>query len=721
MDYIAENGIRFTRAYTPNPVCSPARVSLMTGRFPGYFNDAEGNQARENAGSMRIPQVSEEVLNTTLTSYLKEAGYELLYGGKEHLPPSLSPESLGFKDISNNEREILASEVAKVIKSERDKPYFMVVSLINPHDICYMAIRDFSEPDNTILLNGLTEIEMLDSALQIPDQVSKEEFFTKYCPPLPPNIEPQKEEPKAIMSLLTRREFKIKARNGYSDEQWRMHRYAYARLTEDVDSQIQIILDALKESGKEKETLVIFSSDHGDMDAAHRMEHKTALYEEAANIPFMAMWKGHIPPGQVDETHLVSSGLDLLPTVCDYTGIPGKSDPRGKSLRPLFEGKSVNWRRTLGVESEIGRMVVSEEGFKYIRYDAVGTEERLHDLNQDPYETRHFTNEDQYVETMNELRKAFEEDWFPENNTRLELDFSSYPSVNLSNDEVQMKVYLPDAENGLYRGTRFDWSGVIGSVHYKGHEYFGYWKDTHDPMFHEDLSGPVEGFIEPELGYDEAEAGEGFIRLGVGILEKAREPEYNWRETYKILDHGKWKTEHGKDWIAFTQKIESDFGFGYLYSKTIKLNKVGFTIEHKLQNTGTKAIETDQFNHNFFMIDSEPSGTAFKVSFPFAISTGNDLKGYLEIKDNHLAFIKDVVNNSVFVELEGYGEEVKDHQVTVVNQKSGAGVTFSVDKPLHRMVFWACETTLSPENSIWISVEPGAEEHWTSVYRLFEE
>lgn len=46
MDYIAENGIRFTRAYSPNPVCSPSRVSLMTGRFPGYFNDKDGNQAR---------------------------------------------------------------------------------------------------------------------------------------------------------------------------------------------------------------------------------------------------------------------------------------------------------------------------------------------------------------------------------------------------------------------------------------------------------------------------------------------------------------------------------------------------------------------------------------------------------------------------------------------------------------------------------------------------
>ena len=74
------------------------------------------------------------------------------------------------------------------------------------------------------------------------------------------------------------------------------------------------------------------------------------------------------------------------------------------------------------------------------------------------------------------------------------VNLDQYPSVDISNGTVQMKVYLPDADKGLYRATRFDWSGIIGSVQYKDHEYFGYWKDTHDPMIHEDLAGPVEGF-----------------------------------------------------------------------------------------------------------------------------------------------------------------------------------------------------------------------------------
>ncbi|MCY1723475.1 sulfatase-like hydrolase/transferase [Prolixibacteraceae bacterium Z1-6] len=415
MDYIATNGIRFTRAYTTNPVCSPARVSLMTGRFPGYFNDKNGEQTRENAGAMKIPEVSENVKSTTIAAYLKKAGYDLVFGGKEHLPPSLSPTALGFVDITNNERDVLAQEAAKYIKKEHEKPYFMVVSLINPHDICYMAIRDFAETEQSkrILQTGKTEIETLDKALELPEGIEQEFFFAEYCPPLPPNFEPQEDEALAIGSLLERRSFRKNARENYTEEQWRMHRWAYARLTEMVDKQIQVILDAVKESGQEENTLIIFSSDHGDNDSSHRMEHKTVLYEESANIPFAAMWKGHIPKGQVDTISLISNGLDLLPTVCDYAGIKGEVDPRGRSLKPLFEGKNIDWRETLAVEGEISRMVVNEDGYKYVRYDAVGMEERLMDLNIDPFETTHFTNDESHSDVLSKLRKSFEEEWFP--------------------------------------------------------------------------------------------------------------------------------------------------------------------------------------------------------------------------------------------------------------------------------------------------------------------
>ena len=414
MDYIAENGIRFTRAYAANPVCAPARLSLMTGRFPGYFKDSKGNPVRENGAAMRITEIPEEVRNTNLASWAKQADYELVFGGKRHLSKPLDPETLGFNIISNDERDELANSAARFIKKQHEKPYFMIVSLINPHDICYMAIRDFAqtESEQNIIKNGKKEVATLDQALKMPKNVSEEEFFAKYCPPVPPNYEPQEDEPQAIQWLVNQRPFKKNAREKYTDEDWRRHRWAYCRLTEVVDRQIQTILNALKESGQEENTLIIFSSDHGDMDSSHRLEHKTVLYEESVNIPFMAMWKGKIPASKVDSIHLVSNSLDLLPTVSDYAGAKCVSDNRGRSLRPLFEGKNIEWRKSLGIESEIGRAVISDDNYKYIMYDVAGEEERLSDLNKDPYEKTHFTNLQDYTPILNTLRKSFNE-WFP--------------------------------------------------------------------------------------------------------------------------------------------------------------------------------------------------------------------------------------------------------------------------------------------------------------------
>ncbi|MCF7849745.1 MAG: DUF4976 domain-containing protein, partial [Kiritimatiellales bacterium] len=131
-------------------------------------------------------------------------------------------------------------------------------------------------------------------------------------------------------------------------------------------------------------------------------------------IPFLVMHKGSAPAGRVDDQHLVSSGLDLLPTVCDYAGLPGtKADPRGRSLRPLVEGKGVGeWRKTLGVEAEVGRAVIGDR-VKYIRYDLEQEQEQLLDLKADPGETRHFTNDAAHAQILAELRKAFDEEWFP--------------------------------------------------------------------------------------------------------------------------------------------------------------------------------------------------------------------------------------------------------------------------------------------------------------------
>ena len=399
MDSLAASGMRFDRAYCTNPVCVPSRFSLMTGRMPSEI------ELRSNSHA-HIDAVPQHILSSGLGWLLRTAGYDVAYGGKVHLP-KISPQHIGFDYICQDERDELADECAKFIKKDRRRPFFLVASFINPHDICYLAIRDFAITEQTgrLVAKGHTETATLDKALRTPDGIGAEKFFNKHCPPLPENHEPQKDEPEAILRLLEQRPFKKMARGTYTDEQWRMHRWAYCKLTEMVDSQIAHVLAGLRASGQEENTVVVFSSDHGDMDAAHRMEHKTAFYNEACRVPLIISQPGVTSKGV--NRSLTSNGLDLLPTLCDYAGVEPPADLTGASLRPLAEGVQPVIRRSfIPVESEIGRMIVTDE-FKYMLYVRGSNREQLIDLISDPGETKNVAAEPGYRDALRKCKELF--------------------------------------------------------------------------------------------------------------------------------------------------------------------------------------------------------------------------------------------------------------------------------------------------------------------------
>ncbi len=402
MDSLASTGVRFERAYCTDPVCIPSRFSLMTGRMPGEI----GLRSNESAHIGKIPG---HIIKQGLGHLFRNAGYDAAYGGKVHLP-KMGVEDIGFDYVCEDERDELSRVCAEYIKRRHDRPFLLFASFINPHDICYMAIRDFAETVQAkrLLEQGVTEVAALDRALKLPSGAGSEEFFRSYCPPLPSNFEPQQDEPEAIRMLLAQRPFRKNAREQWTADRWRMHRWAYCRLTEMVDSEIGRVLTALRESGKDKNTVVIFTSDHGDMDSAHRMEHKTVFYDEACRIPLIVSWPGIIPAGMTDDRHLVSNGLDLFPTLCDYAVIDIPDDIQGVSFRSAAEGReSVRKRREfIPVENEIGRMIVTES-YKYQVYDTGENHEQLIDLKNDSGEMRNAIGDTDKVSIVHRHRKLF--------------------------------------------------------------------------------------------------------------------------------------------------------------------------------------------------------------------------------------------------------------------------------------------------------------------------
>jgi|HubBroStandDraft_6_1064221.scaffolds.fasta_scaffold274753_2 hypothetical protein len=316
---------------------------------------------------------------------------------------------------------------------------------------------------------------------------------------------------------------------------------------------------------------------------------------------------------------------------------------------------------------------------------------------------------------------------------------ADYPQAEISNGKIRAKLNLPDAQKGYYRGTRFDWSGVIANLEYKGHTYFEPFYEKFDPNVRDvDLktgvvagpisatSGPVEEFGGADgatQGYAEAKPGGTFIKIGVGVLRKPDDSKYDHYFRYEIADPGRWTVKKGSGWVQFTQEVsDRSSGFGYVYRKTVRLVKgePKMLLEHALKNTGSKTIEGNVYNHNFFVIDHQPTGPDFAIDFPFQISGTREMANLAEVRGKQINYLKILGNgDTAATQIRGFGDTAKDYDITVENRKTGAGVHVTGDKPLARVYLWSVKTTLCPEVYVNLQIQPGQQSQWSASYQFY--
>jgi hypothetical protein len=300
-----------------------------------------------------------------------------------------------------------------------------------------------------------------------------------------------------------------------------------------------------------------------------------------------------------------------------------------------------------------------------------------------------------------------------------------FPEASISNGLIQAKLYLPDTETGYYRGTRFDWSGVISKLEYKGHSYFGQWFPKYDPYLHDAITGPVEAF--DPIGYDAVKPGEPFLKIGVGTLKKINDEPYRFTSPFEILNGGKWSVKKKKDQVKFTHQLKDAGGYAYLYEKTVKLTKgkPELVLAHSLKNTGEKPIETKVYNHNFFMLDEQPIGPDYSITFPFELELISNTRGMgttVDIQKNKLVFLEPIQpRESIYIVLGGYSDRASDYDITLSNSKTGAGVRITNDRPITHFPVWSIPTTLCPEPYMLVSVAPGETFTWNTTYEFFSE
>jgi arylsulfatase A-like enzyme len=358
MDSLAATGTRFTRAYCTHPLCGPQRTSFMTGLYP-HQNGAIDN------GSPIHP----ELKGQTLSNFLTDAGYDCALSGKWHVGGT-TPEECGLEVICGNRDNEVPLRAIEFMKRKRDKPFFLFTSFLNPHDICQVARNQ-----------------------PLPQGPVRQPTTIEECPSLPANFAIPPYSPD-ILQMLRQVNRRVYPTIEYTEDDWRKLRFLYYRLCEKVDAEIGVLLNGLRDLGLEENTYIVFTSDHGDGHGAHNWNQKTSLYEEVINIPFIISHKGVTKAGHVNDTHLVSLGLDLLPTLCDVGEANVPDGLEGLSLRSLSEGNTPDsWRDHLIVETEINigdgpggggasRAVITDQ-YKYSAFPMGRYREQLVDLQND--------------------------------------------------------------------------------------------------------------------------------------------------------------------------------------------------------------------------------------------------------------------------------------------------------------------------------------------------
>ena len=313
---------------------------------------------------------------------------------------------------------------------------------------------------------------------------------------------------------------------------------------------------------------------------------------------------------------------------------------------------------------------------------------------------------------------------------------ADYPEIEITNGAVRAKVYLPESQRGFYRGTRFDWSGVVHSLEANGHNYYGPWFNKTDPSVHDFVyrdadivagpcsatTGPVDEFA--PVGYDQAKAGGTFVKIGVGALRKTSDEKYDNYHLYEIADGGKWSVKKHRDKLELIQKLDdAASGYAYVYRKELQLphGKTEMVLAHSLKNTGKRPIETSVYNHNFLVLDGTTPGPGVVISVPFSIQTPRPPnKELAEVRDRQIAYLKILQGHDVVTTpIEGFGSTAADHEIRIENSSVEAGVRWKTDRPLLRESLWSIRTVVSMEPFISIAIQPGAEFNWTTVYEYY--
>lgn len=416
MDRLAAEGVLFENYYCNVPICAPSRASMITGRL--------GARLRAFDNGTELPASI-----PTFLHHLRNGGYETVLSGKMHfvgpdqyhgferrLTTDIYPSSFGWTKnwsvpgqptlgmISHLKQAGPRAWTEQLIYDEEvhyrgleqlrafggysasrtpraDRPWFLCVSYTHPHDPPYITPEWWNLYDED-------EIDM---------------------PSEPPDPDaPLHPVDQWLMQYLGLDQFEL------SEEDVRRSRLGYYAMTSYFDSRVGELVDTLEALGLRDNTIVIVTSDHGDMVGEHGMWFKRTFYEWSARVPFIVSAPGRYPQGR--RVAQVSSLVDLFPTLLDMVDLPPAENIDGHSAAALLTGDAPNWKDEAVIDfTSAGALhpwrAVRQGRYKYVSVHTASP--LLFDLERDPNEWHNLAGKLQVAEVEEKLRGRVEQDWDP--------------------------------------------------------------------------------------------------------------------------------------------------------------------------------------------------------------------------------------------------------------------------------------------------------------------
>lgn len=415
LDRLASEGCIFHGAYSSNPICIPARHDLITG-FPARIHGYWGNYSRPIT-DYRVP---------TLARILSENGFRTAAVGKMHYQPPRMHHGFGelrlmeelprtraddqyasylaangLDDIQNlhgirpllywvpqrsqmseehHPNTWVADESIRWLEANGDHPFFLIASWIHPHP-----------------------------PLAVPEGYA-ELYRDRELPPRVPIAREQYLMDDSAAAWFGDYEDPVRLRR---------LREAYFGAITMVDRNVGRIIDHLRSEGKLDDTLVLFTSDHGEMLGDRGRFHKGLPYEQAARVPFLVRYPAWFAPGS--ESDELIDLLDVLPTCLDAAGLEYPEDPStlpGASVRPAAARRDRQRITISGGGEHDSRWVMHREGSRKYVYNYAGGHEELYDLATDPAELNnlaadHGAANAAHVASMRSATLDYEQRWGP--------------------------------------------------------------------------------------------------------------------------------------------------------------------------------------------------------------------------------------------------------------------------------------------------------------------